>query len=82
MLGLGLGNTVSRHFRWEAKGSGFALPHRSGMWDAEGTVAVRFGRIELLAGEKAYYFKTSAKKDQFFKATVTGAYAGLRFYFQ
>jgi hypothetical protein len=81
-LGLGLENTVSRHFRWEVKGSGFALPHRSDIWDAEGTVAVRVGQFEILGGEKAYHFKTSPKNTQYFATTLFGAYVGLRWYWR
>ena len=34
-FGLGLEHTLSRHFRWEARGSGFGLPHRGDIVDAE-----------------------------------------------
>jgi hypothetical protein len=81
-LGLGLENTVSRHFRWEAKGSGFALPHRADIWDAEATLAFRVGQFEILGGEKAYHFKTSPKNAQYVAATLSGAYAGLRWYWK
>jgi hypothetical protein len=79
-FGLGLENTVSRHFRWEVKGSGFALPHRSVIWDAEATLAFRVGQFEILGGEKAYHFKSAPKKEQYLATTLKGAYVGVRWY--
>ncbi len=51
----------------------------STVWDAEGSIAIRFGQIELLPGEKAFHFKTSPQADQYFVDTLSGAYAGLRY---
>jgi hypothetical protein len=31
-------------------------------------------------GEKAFHFKTSPKDDNYLKATLSGAYVGLRWY--
>jgi hypothetical protein len=79
-FGLELEQGLGRHFRWEAKISAFGLPHRSDIWDAEGSVAFRLSRFEILAGEKAYHFKTSPKGDQYFADTLSGVYVGLRYY--
>jgi hypothetical protein len=79
-LGIEFEQALGHHFRWEAKGSGFAVPHHATLWDAEGSVAFRFGQFEILAGEKAYHFKTSPQSDQYFADTLSGAYAGLRYY--
>jgi hypothetical protein len=79
-FGMGLESALGRHFRWEVKGSGFGIPHRGNIWDAQGSIAVRLGPIEILAGERAFHFKTSPSGDQYFVDTLSGAYAGVRYY--
>jgi hypothetical protein len=79
-LGVEFEQALGRHFRWEAKGSGFGIPHRGNIWDAQGALALRFGQVELLAGEKAYHFKTSPQSEQYFVDTLSGVYVGLRYY--
>lgn len=81
-LGLGLEQAVGKRFRWEAKGSGFGLPKRSGIWNAEASAVVNMRRFELLVGAKALWIKTSPKDDSFFKQTHWGPYVGLRWYFE
>lgn len=77
-FGLGIEYHPARHVRFEAKASGFGLPHRSAIWDAEGSAVVRAGRIELLVGGKAFHYKTSPKANQFFTQTLWGPYVGVR----
>jgi len=79
-LGLGFEGTLSRHFRFEAKGSGFALPHRAVIGDGEGSLGLRFGHLEFIVGAKAFHFKTSTKKDQYVSGTMYGPYGGIRYY--
>ncbi len=79
-LGLGFEGTLSRHFRFEAKGSGFALPHRAVIGDGEGSLGLRFGHLEFIVGAKAFHFKTSPKKDQYVSGTMYGPYGGIRYY--
>ena len=79
-LGAGIEYAVSKHFRFEAKGSGFALPHRSQLWDAEAFFAYRAGAIEIDFGGKAFHFRTSPKRAEYFEATLPGAYIGIRWY--
>ncbi len=81
-LGLGLDGTLSKHFRWEFRGSGFGLPHRAKIGDGEADVAVRFSRVELIAGARAYYFRTSRRADHFNSGAPYGPYVGLRFYWK
>ncbi len=81
-LGLGLEHTLSRHFRWEARASGFAFPHRSLIGDAEAAIAVRFNRFEILGGGRWLHFKTSPNADQYYYGTIYGPYVGLRFYWK
>ena len=64
-LGLGLEHTLSRHFRWEARASGFALPHRAVLGDLEAAVAFRVGHFELLGGGRWLHFKTNPQADQY-----------------
>jgi hypothetical protein len=79
-LGLGFEGTFSRHFRFETKGSGFALPHRSVIGEGEGSLGLRFGHLEFIAGARAYHFKTSPQKDQYVSGTFYGPYGGIRYY--
>jgi len=79
-FGLEFEQPVTRHFRWWARGSGFGTPHHGNIWDAEASVALRFGQFELAAGEKAYHFKTSPQREQYFIDTLTGLYVGIRWY--
>jgi hypothetical protein len=69
-----------RHFRYELKADGFGLLHHSDIWEAEGSLAFRFGRMELLLGAKALHFKTSPRSDEYFIDTLAGPYAGIRYY--
>lgn len=78
-FGLALGSLLGKHFRWEVKASGFGLPHKGNIWDAQATLAVRLGAVELLAGEKAYHFKTSPQQEQYFQQTLQGAFVGVRY---
>lgn len=71
---------LGKYFRWEAKASGFGLPHRGDIWDAQASIAVRLHQFEVLCGEKALHFKTSPKSDQYMGDTLSGAYVGLRYY--
>ncbi|HEY3456054.1 MAG TPA: hypothetical protein VGK64_15865 [Bryobacteraceae bacterium] len=79
-LGMELESMLGKHFRWEIKGSGFGWPHRGNIWDVQGTIAVRFGSVEILGGEKAFHFKTSPQAEQYFVQTLQGAYVGIRYY--
>ena len=79
-MGLGVAQYASRNFRFEANASGFALPHRFNIWDADATIAYRAGRVELRGGVKAFHFHTSAKLDYYVWGTMAGAFVGLRWY--
>jgi hypothetical protein len=79
-FGIGLDQTVSSHFRWEFRGSGWGLPHRSKIGDTEAAIAARYGYVELVAGARLYYFRTSRRADHFNDGTLYGPYVGLRLY--
>lgn len=79
-FGLGLGHAPARHFRWELKGTGFGIPGRSATWDVEGAAFLRLGSMELIGGHKAFFLRTSPREEAYFKHTLSGAYAGIRWY--
>ena len=79
-LGMGIEYMASKHFRFEAKGSGFALPHLPTLWDTEAFFAYRSGSFEVDFGGKAFHFKTSPRRDEYMRATMPGAYIGIRWY--
>lgn len=79
-FGLGIDYLATHNFRFEARASGFAFPHRSTVWDAEASLNYRFGKLELQAGAKAFHFKTSPGQEQYIYATYPGAFVGLRWY--
>ena len=79
-FGVEFEQAVNKRLRWEVRGSGFGLPHRSDIWDAQADVAFRMKSVELIVGGKAYHFKTSPSGDQYFTDTLEGAFVGLRYY--
>ena len=79
-LGMGIEAMLAKHVRFELKGSGFAFPHRSTLWDAEGFLAYKSGKWELDFGGKAFHFKTSPKRPEYLQATMPGAFVGIRWY--
>jgi len=79
-FGLGAEVMASKHFRFEVKGSGFALPHRATIWDTEGFLAYKSGQFEIDLGGKAFHFKTSPRRPEYLRATMPGAYIGIRWY--
>ena len=81
VFGLGVEFVPSKHFLFEVKGSGFGFPHRSVYWDGEATAIVRLGPVEVFGGGKAYHFKTSPQKEEYFLGTLYGPFGGLRFVF-
>jgi hypothetical protein len=81
-LGLGVEYHPAKSVRLEAKASGFGFPHRSDIWDIQGSVVVKMGPIEAFAGGKGYHFKTSPQKDQYFTETLWGPFIGVRWIFR
>jgi hypothetical protein len=79
-FGLGLDQSVGPHFRWELKGSGFGLPHRAILGDGEADIALRYGRVEFIAGGRALHFRTTRRADHYDAGTLYGPYVGLRLY--
>jgi hypothetical protein len=71
---------VGKYFRWEAKASGFGIPHGGDIWDAEALAAVRVNQFEVICGEKGFHFKSSPKSAQYMVDTLSGVFVGLRYY--
>jgi hypothetical protein len=69
---------LAKNFRVEAKASGFGVPHRAAIWDAEGSAIYQIGHLDLIGAYKGFHFKTSPQSDQYLVDTLSGAYAGVR----
>ena len=68
------------HLLFRVDASGFGIPHKAGIWDAEATISYRFGSWEIRGGGKAFYFKTSPNSDEYLSTTLLGAFVGLRWH--
>jgi hypothetical protein len=81
-FGMALGSQFGKYFRWDVRGSGFGIPTHGAIADLEATVAVRVSKIEVLVGERAFYFKTSPRANMYSNDLLQGVYGGLRFVWQ
>jgi hypothetical protein len=81
-FGLGLEHTVSRHFRWEARGTAFGWPHHGDIVDAEAQLAFRVSHFEVLGGARYLHFKTSPQAAQYNVESMYGPYVSLRYYWK
>lgn len=81
-FGLGIEHTLSSHFRWEARASGFALPHKQVLGDLEVSIAYRVKHFELLGGGRYLHYKTNPKADEYDTGSLWGPYVGLRYYWK
>jgi hypothetical protein len=79
-FGLGVHEYATRHFRFEANASGFGIPHHFNLWDADASIAYRFGKVELRGGARALHFRSSANSDYYVRGTLSGAFVGVRWY--
>jgi len=79
-FGMGIEYFLSKTLRFEMKGSGFYMPGRSNIWDADALLAYRRPTWEIGLGARAFHFKTSPKSEEFYKITLPGVYLGLRWY--
>jgi hypothetical protein len=81
-LGLNWTQFVTRNVRFEANGSGFAIPRHSTLIDADASANIRIApHLELRLGAKAFHFKTSSDYQFYIKNTMIAAFFGLRWYF-
>ena len=81
MIGLVAEYAVSPHVLFRVGGSGFGLPHKSSVWDAQATISYRHNKWEILGGGKALHVKTTPQKDEYVTAAVDGAFVGVRWHF-
>jgi hypothetical protein len=65
-----------------ADASGFGLPHRAELWDAEAFVAYRRNKLEFRGGFKILHFKSSPQIDEYMEGTVQGGFVGVRYHWQ
>ncbi len=79
-FGLAAEYAVARHVLLRVAGSGFGLSGRSNIWDGEATISFRKGQWEVIAGEKAFHFRTSPNNVEYMEATMLGAFGGLRWH--
>jgi hypothetical protein len=78
-FGMAIGSELGKRFRWDVRGSGFGLPKRGSIADVQAMVAFRISRVEIVAGERLFYFKTSPRTDMYTNDTLQGVFGGLRF---
>lgn len=81
-FGVGLEQTVSRHFRWEAKASGFGLYHGPDIVDSEALIAYRISHYEITAGARYFHWKTNPKKEHYNVGSTYGPFVSLRYYWK
>jgi len=82
-LGAGIELHPAKHFVFEAKASGFGIPRRSDIYDAEANLILQTSRIEVVLGGKAFHYKTNSNvSDNYFSQTLIGPYAGIRYIFR
>lgn len=79
-FGIAAEYAISPHVLFRVDGSGFGIPGKSNIWDADVTLAYRRGSWEVLAGGKALHFKSSGNATEFVTDTLTGAFIGLRWH--
>lgn len=80
VFGLAAEYAISRHVLLRGSISGFAIPHKSVLADAEATIGWRIGAFEIRGGGKAFHFKTSPNSSEYASGTLTGAFVGLRWH--
>jgi len=79
-LGLGVAEYFSKFIRLELNGSGFAVPRRWTLWDADGSINLRFGHFELGGGVRAFHVKTSTNAPFYLRGTLLVPQVSLRWY--
>jgi len=69
---------ASTNLHFEARVSGFGIPHRAETADAEASLAYRVSHVEVVLGGKLYDWKTSPRNAEYFHALLAGGFLGLR----
>ncbi|MEO8594970.1 MAG: hypothetical protein ABI759_16745 [Candidatus Solibacter sp.] len=79
-FGLGVHQYASRHVHFEANVAGFGWPGHWYVGDADASVAYRTGKVELQVGVKGFIFRTSPKSDYYFRGSLGGVFAAVRWH--
>ncbi len=79
-FGIAAEYALSPHTLFRVDGSGFGLPGKSNIWDANVSLSYRHGSWEVLGGGKALHFKSSGNSTEYVTDTVTGIFLGLRWH--
>ncbi|HXS96012.1 MAG TPA: hypothetical protein VN736_15510 [Candidatus Limnocylindrales bacterium] len=80
-LGANWTQYINKDVRLEFNGSGFAIPHHWTIWDADASLNVRLGSLELRGGVKAFHYHTSPQDVYFVRNTMANVFVGARWYF-
>lgn len=80
-VGAGIELVPSKFVRFEIRGSGMGFPNKSIIWDAQASVVVRVKHAEILAGAKAFHFRSPPNKDMYIQSTMMGPFGGVRWIF-
>jgi hypothetical protein len=81
-LGIGLREYLTKNFRLELNGTGFAIPHHWTIWEADVTANIRIKQFEVGFGAKAFHFKTSPEQDFFSRATLASPFVSIKWFSQ
>ena len=80
-LGAGLQGQPAKGVDMIFKGSGFVLPHGKYIYDVEGRIGVKLKYAEILLGYRRLYGSMGNDTEQYFRAALSGPYAGLAWHF-
>ena len=79
-FGLGAREYFTKDLRLEINASGFSVPRHWTLWDTDAKLSYRVGHVEVLAGIKAFHYKTSTQAEFFLKNTMISPVVSLRWY--
>jgi hypothetical protein len=79
-FGIAAEYALTPHVLFRVDGSGFGIPGKSNIWDANVSLSYRHGSWEVLAGGKALHFKSTSNATEYVTDTLTGVFAGLRWH--
>jgi hypothetical protein len=78
-FGVAVQYAASSHLSLEVRGSAFGIPHHTDLVDSEATAAYQIGPVQIVVGGRFFEFKTSPQAEEYYKSTIFGAMAGLRY---
>ncbi len=75
-FGMAMGSTLGKYFRWDVRGSGFGLPHRSDIGDVQASVAVPGGEGGTHRGRKVLSFQNFVQERRVHQRHAAGSIRG------